>query len=173
LAEKYGSDGQRELSADDLYKENNRLNLYIKQMEIDRNRLLADLKNTQRQLPSDALLLQIAEYHDLERERDHLWKQLLETKQNGAAAHLNLAEAEIKLSALRKDNALLEETIATEMQDLRQKFLQASDDLDSVTHQNEMLKAENATLAEEKEFWQTEFGNERKITGALSSQVSK
>lgn len=173
LAEKYGSDGQRELTADDLYKENNRLNLYIKQMESDRNRVLVDLKNTQKQLPSDAVLQQIAEYQDLERERNHLWKQLLETKQGKKDALANLAEAETKLAALRNDNALLEETIATEMQDLRQKFLQASDDLDSATHENEILKTENATLADEKLFWQTEFGNERKITGALSSQINK
>lgn len=173
LATKYGSDGQRELTAEDLYKENNRLNLYIKQMESDRNRILLDLKNTQKKLPSNTMLAQIEAYQDVERERNHLWKQILETKQGEENARLSLAHAETAVAALRNDNLLLEEVIATEMQDLRQKFLKASDGLDSAMQENQRLKSENKELAAEKQFWLTEFGNERKITGALSSQVNQ
>ena len=179
LAQKYGADGQPERSAEDLHKENNRLSLYIKQMETDRNRLLADLKNTQKQLPSDALLQNIHDYEDLERERNHVWKQLLDTKQTAENLRADLAQANQKNTELVAENTALEDTIATEMQVLRQKYLQASDDWDVLYHENETLHAEkqtliaeNAELTNEKTFWHTEFGNERKITTALSMQVA-
>jgi hypothetical protein len=179
LAQKYGADGQPERSAEEFYKENNRLNLYIKQMETDRNRLLAEIKNTQKQLPSDAMLQNIQDYEDLARERNHVWKQLLESKQLAENLHTSLAQAEQKNNELIAENTALEETIATEMQTLRQKYLQASDDWDILFHKNETLQAEkqaliaeNAELTTEKNFWHTEFGNERKITTALSTQVA-
>jgi chromosome segregation ATPase len=172
LAQKYGTNGQMAMTADELYTENVRLNQYIKQMETDRNRVLSELKTVQKQVPDEAVLESINAYHDLQRERNHLWKELLEAKKQAEIMDNKLAVAADRLKALRDENESLDDLIADEMYALRLKFLNASDDLDKVSHHNKTLLEENKTLADQKKHWQNEYEQERKISTALSAQIA-
>ena len=172
LAQKYGTNGQVEMTADDLHKENVRLNQYIKQMETDRNRVLSELKIVQKQVPDEAVLAAINAYQDLERERNHLWKELLEAKKQAQIMDNKLVLEVDKVKALRQENDSLDTLIANEMYALRLKFLNASDDLDKTSHLYETLLHDYKVLADQKKHWQAEYEQERKISAALSAQIA-
>jgi chromosome segregation ATPase len=172
LAQKYGTDGTPEMTIEDWRAEVNRLTQYARQLESDRNRLLSEMKQLQKQIPAEETLAALQSYQDLERERTHLWKELLEDKRLIEMQINDIKQLKAQIIALQQENTDLDGVITVEMQALRQKFLTASDDVERLEADNETLTAQNKTLSEQLTYWQTEYDNERKITTALSQQVS-